>query len=752
MQRISSDLIGPLPESFLGHKYVLHMVEHHTSFGATYPLKTKTEAIKYVIEFIDFCEHQTGLKLKEFLSDNGTEFCNYQLQHHLKQKGVVFLTTTPYTSQQNGKIERRNRTLMDCARTMLKDAKLPDDYWHLAINCANYLINRWPSRNLIVPFEKFTGNLITYNHLKVFGCLVYWRVNDNLVASKLDYRGQKMIFVGYTQSVKNYLLLDPKTKNLIKACDVVFDEKKLGFPEIMMNASPDRKPKSNGYEKSNDDAAFVTSHSSDVFTFKQALESHDSDEWINAMNRELSDLTQKGVYEVVGEVPTKPITTKWVLRKKSDGRYKARCVVRGLEQKQMYDTYAPTLHTSSLLSVLSIALTKKMVVKQLDISTAFLNSRLDEEIYVLPPPGVNDKFWKLKKALYGLKQAPRAWYKTFADFLKKDLNLNCSLADPCVFYSDKVIMAVYVDDIIIAADNARIAEEIINSIEGKFEVHDYADCSKYLGLNIEVKNDAIYIDQTEYINNILENFAMIDCNPTNVPIDNLDDFSNCPIDDKYPIKEILGSLNYIACRTRPDISLCVSYLGRFADKPSKDLWIACKRVLRYLKGTKFYRLRLLPANEWTINVFADASFRSSANSNATSGSILFIDKSPVNWFSKKQSRLPHSTCEAELTAALESWKSAEPIRQLLQELGINSSIKIHVDSSAAVSIMDNNAFKKSRYFAYDQKLLVSKINEDGHVSIIRVPSKDQLADALTKPLHHVGLESFISCCTQKGVL
>ena len=165
-------------------------------------------------------------------------------------------------------------------------------------------------------------------------------------------------------------------------------------------------------------------------------------------------------------------------------------------------------------------------------------------------------------------------------------------------------------------------------------------------------------------------------------MDDMEDFSNCPIDYKYPVKEILGSLNYIACRSRPDISLCVSYLGRFADKPSEKLWKACKRVQRYLKGTKYQQLKILPVHKWVINLYTDASFRSDSNSNATSGTVTFIDKSPINWSSKKQSRLPHSTCEAELTAALEGWKNAEPIRQLLQEFGINTPIILHVDNSA----------------------------------------------------------------------
>ncbi|KAH9493849.1 hypothetical protein DERF_014577 [Dermatophagoides farinae] len=61
----------------------------------------------------------------------------------------------PYTFQQNGKIERRNRTLMECARTLWKDSKLPDEFWHLSVNCANYLLNRWPTKNHVVPMNGF---------------------------------------------------------------------------------------------------------------------------------------------------------------------------------------------------------------------------------------------------------------------------------------------------------------------------------------------------------------------------------------------------------------------------------------------------------------------------------------------------------------------------------------------------------------------------------------------------------------------
>ena len=751
MQRISADLIGPLPESGTGHKFVLHLVEHHTSFGGVYTIKTKDESVKHVIEFIDYCENQTGQKLKEFLSDNGTEFVNYQLQYHLKRKGVEFVTTTPYTSQQNGKVERRNRTLMDCARTILKDSKLPNEFWPFAVNTANYLINRWPTRNMIIPYEKFMGRKVSYDHMKVFGCLAYWRINDTMRASKFDHKGQRMVFVGYSTTNKNYLLLDPKNSNVIKSCDVVFNEDKMGYPVIMGTESESPHPALAEHDYCK--ALSVTSDSSDLITYREALNSPDHIKWQQAIDKELNDLVQKGVYRVVDQITKTPLSTKWVLVKKRDGRYKARIVVRGFEQHNVDKTYAPTLQISSLKIVLTLALSRKMTIKQLDISTAFLYSKLQTDVYVIPPTGVNDKYWKLEKALYGLKEAPLAWYNTFKHFLIDDLKLKCSLVDPCVFFSDEIIMAVYVDDIIVAAKDENTTDRIIKMIQNKFDIHDFGDCKIYLGLNIKVSNECISIDQTKYIEEVLNEFNMVNSNSTLLPMDNLEDFSNYPIETGLKVKELLGSLNYIATRTRPDIAICVSHLGKFASKPSRELWTACKRVLRYLNGTKNLKMMLYPVKDWTIKTYTDASFRSDNDQYATSGAILLLDKSPIYWSSKKQQRLAHSTCEAELVAALDGWKFAEPIRQFIRELGIECKVNLLIDSSAAVSILDNNAFKRSRYFEYDQKVLVSKINNDPNLKVTKVSTSDQLADALTKPLLSIKLNYFVKrTLSQEGVL
>ena len=133
--------------------------------------------------------------------------------------------------------------------------------------------------------------------------------------------------------------------------------------------------------------------------------------------------------------------------------------------------------------------------------------------------------------------------------------------------------------------------------------------------------------------------------------------------------------------------------------------------------------------------FSDASFRSDSEDRATTGVLIFLGGSPVLWKSRKQQRLAHATCDAELVAALDGWKYAEPIRQLLEEFGIRILwMNLGVDNSAAETILRTGSFKRSRYFEYDQKLLVSKLRRDHRIRVQHVPTADQLADCLTKPV------------------
>ncbi|CAI7744183.1 unnamed protein product [Closterium sp. NIES-54] len=156
-------------------------------------------------------------------------------------------------------------------------------------------------------------------------------------------------------------------------------------------------------------------------TLKEALESSDAEEWKKAMEIELKSIEENGTWELVELLEgRKAITSKWLFNIKSDAdgkveRYKSRLVAKGYQQKEKVDyneLFVPVVMPTTLRTVLAGATIKGWVVKQMDVTTAFLNGILEEEIFMAQPEGFDDGsggVWKLKKALYGLKQAPRQW-------------------------------------------------------------------------------------------------------------------------------------------------------------------------------------------------------------------------------------------------------------------------------------------------------------------------------------------------------
>ncbi|CAI7762249.1 unnamed protein product [Closterium sp. NIES-53] len=175
-------------------------------------------------------------------------------------------------------------------------------------------------------------------------------------------------------------------------------------------------------------------------TLKEALESSDAEEWKKAMESELKSIEENGTWELV-ELPEghNAITSKWLFKIKSDAdgkieRYKSRLVAKGYQQKEKVDykeLFAPVVKPTTLRTLLAGAAIKGWVVKQMDVTTAFLNGVLEEEVFMAQPEGFDDgsgRVLKLKKALYGLKQDPRQWYLKLRGVLE-EIGFTPSTAD-----------------------------------------------------------------------------------------------------------------------------------------------------------------------------------------------------------------------------------------------------------------------------------------------------------------------------------
>ncbi|CAI7858963.1 unnamed protein product [Closterium sp. NIES-53] len=213
-------------------------------------------------------------------------------------------------------------------------------------------------------------------------------------------------------------------------------------------------------------------------TLKEALESSDAEEWKKAMESELKSIEENGTWELV-ELPEgrKAITSKWLFKIKSDADGKI----------ERYESRLPT----TLRTLLAGAAIKGWVVKQMDVTTAFLNGVLEEEIFMAQPEGFDDgtgRVLRLKKALYGLKQAPRQWYLKLRGVLE-EIGFTPSTADHSLFMlgegEQRSFMVVYMDEILIFSPSSDLVKEVMLKVQDKFKCKALGDVSFYLGLHIE---------------------------------------------------------------------------------------------------------------------------------------------------------------------------------------------------------------------------------------------------------------------------
>eukprot|EP00253_Pinus_taeda_P008645 PITA_08645 len=155
------------------------------------------------LNFGALVENQSGLHIKFLRIDKGGEYISKEFLRFCRENGIHKQFTARYTPQQNGVAERKNRTIMDMARSMLKEKHLPNDYWAEAVNCAAYILNRCPTKVVMnkVPEEAWSGRKQGVTHMKFFGCVAYAHI-PNQLRRKLDNKEQKCIFIGYSEESK----------------------------------------------------------------------------------------------------------------------------------------------------------------------------------------------------------------------------------------------------------------------------------------------------------------------------------------------------------------------------------------------------------------------------------------------------------------------------------------------------------------------------------------------------------------------
>ncbi|GKA66494.1 putative ribonuclease H-like domain-containing protein [Tanacetum coccineum] len=304
--------------------------------------------------------------------------------------------------------------------------------------------------------------------------------------------------------------------------------------------------------------------------------------WVEAMPNELLQFKLLNVWTLVDLPRDKwAIGTKWVFRNNKDERgivvkNKARLVAQGHTQEEGIDydeVFAPVARIEAIRLFLAYASFKYFVVYQMDVKSAFLYGKIEEEVYVCQPPGFEDphfpdKVYKVEKALYGLHQAPRAWYETLSTYLL-DNGFYKGQFDKTLFIKihrdDILLVQVYVDDIIFGSTKKELSIEFEKLMHDKFQMSSMGELSFFLGLQVKQKSDGIFISQDKYVAEILKKFDFASVKTASTPMETNKALVKDEEDEDVDVhlyRSMIRSLMYLTA-SRLDIMFVVYACARF---------------------------------------------------------------------------------------------------------------------------------------------------------------------------------------------
>jgi hypothetical protein len=220
---VHSDICGEMSTPTNGQKlYFITSIDDYSRYSYVYLLKHKSEGFDAFKAFKTEVENQLNKTIKVLRIDCGGEYTSGILNYFCKENGIIHHYIMPYTPQQNGVAEWRNRTLMDMVRSMMAYSDLPLSLWGEALHTAVYLLNHSPSKAVTVtPYELWTGRKPSLRPLAVWGCNAQIRV-PNQHRTKLHPKSTPRIFIGYSTESKGYRFYDPENNKLVESRDVIF--------------------------------------------------------------------------------------------------------------------------------------------------------------------------------------------------------------------------------------------------------------------------------------------------------------------------------------------------------------------------------------------------------------------------------------------------------------------------------------------------------------------------------------------------
>nr|GEW10354.1 putative ribonuclease H-like domain-containing protein [Tanacetum cinerariifolium] len=571
------------------------------------------------------------------------EFC--------KEKGIKKEYSVARTPQQNRVAERRNRILIEAAKTMVLVVK----------------------PHLKTLYELFIGRSPALSFMRPFGCHVtILNTLDHL--GKFDGKSDEGIFVGYSTISKAFRAYNIRTRKeqtlmILQVKEQVLMQDKHGLSPTS-ESDNQKRPDAESSIKTVNTAGPVNTATptyanypndhlmpdlEDARIYNDAYDDRDEGAEadynnleteisisltpstrihkdhpkehiigeVEAMQEKLFQFKLLNVWTLVDLSPRKrAIGTKWVYTNKRDQRgivvrNKAKLVAQGHRQEEGIDydeVFAPVARIKAIRLFMAYSSFMDFTVYQMDVKSAFLYGTIEDEVYVSQPLGFvdlefPDRVYKVEKALYGLHQAPRAW---------------------------------------------SLSTEFDQLMHKRFQMSSMGKLTLFLGFQVEQQKDGIFLSQDKYVCDILKKFGFSSVKSASTPMEThkplLKDVAGTDV-DVYLYRSMIGSLMYLTS-SRPNIMFDVCACSRFQVQPKVSHMHAVKRIFRYLKGQLTLGLWYPKDSPLELIAYSDSDYAGvSLDRKSITGGYQFLSNRLISWQCKKQTIMANSTTEAEYIAA-----------------------------------------------------------------------------------------------------
>nr|GEX63438.1 hypothetical protein [Tanacetum cinerariifolium] len=581
------DLCGPMcVESVNGKKYILVIVDDYSRFTWVKFLRSKDETSDFIIKFLKMIQVRLKVLVRRIRTDNGTEFVNQTLCDYYEEVGISHETSVTRSPRQNGVVERRNRTLIEAARTIENLGKLQpkaDIGIFIGYAPSKKAFRIYNRQTIHVDFDELmamaseqSSSGPTLNEMTP-GTISNASIADVIPPVQADSTGSPSsntvgqdapsLSKSHTTTEIQSLVIpqDVEDVNLDMEVAHIGNDPLFGLP---IPEATSAQSSSTASPQSIVQQDHPIPHHNSKWT-----KDHPLNNIIGQLSRPVSIrllLHEQALFCYYDAFLTsvEPKTYKesltqscWIEAMQEELNEFER--YRQEEGIDFEESFAPVTRLEAIQIFLAYAAHKNMVVYHMDVKTAFLNSNLREEVYVSQPDWFVDQdnpnhVYKLKKALYGLKQALRTWYDLLSLFLLSQ-DLSKGLVDLTLFIrrngKDLLLVQIYVDDIIFAASTLEFCDLFANLMCSKFKMSMMGKISFFLGLQISQSPRGIFINQSKYDLELLKKYGFESCDPVDTPMvekSKLDEDREGKAVDPSHYHGMIGTLLYLTA-SRPDL-------------------------------------------------------------------------------------------------------------------------------------------------------------------------------------------------------